>query len=429
MNTRHDLRVPRILSVRPMCLSVIHLVFVGALLVPATGKSGDPGAAGERAEFLRVVVAAPALSAAAQRAGAARERIESAGRLADPEVEGMTSRMNGPMGERATMYELNVRQPLPKRGERAADRDRARAGVAMAEADYASMAGELAADTAMALAEADGAAARIRLLETQLGRLDVVLRSVEARLATGGRLADRLTVQTRAAEMQMMIAEERDMAADALAAARGRLGLPPESPLPAYVAPAAAEVIAAEAAPSRLATARADEALAMANLARATAKPGTAVGLRIERARTGMGDEDTVGLAFMSEIPWRSRRYARAEVRAAEAERSAAQADRSAAEFRISAAVARVERAERLADTARRLSAGTVGRLTAEYDALIRSAGVPGAGESTVLQTVALLEKSTDTEKQVVQAELAVRAARAELWRYLPTERFLNPNH
>jgi len=419
VNTCHDLRAERIQPVRPMRLTAFRFAFV-ALLLPAMGRAQEVGGGGDRAEFLRVVVAAPALSAAAQRAGAARERIESAGRLADPEVEGMTSRMNGPLGERTTMYELNVRQPLPKRGERAADRDRARAGVAMAEADYASMAGELAADTAMALAEAEGATARIRLLETQLGRLDVVLRSVEARLATGGRLADRLTVQTRAAEMQMMMAEERNMAADALAAARGRLGLPPEAPLPAY---------AAEAAPSRLATARADEAMAMANMARATAKPGTAVGLRVERARTGMGDEDTVGLAFMSEIPWRSRRYARAEVRAAEAERSAAQADRSAAEFRISAAVARVERAERLANTARRLSAETVGRLTAEYDALVRSAGVPGAGESTVLQTVALLEKATDTEKQVIQAELAVQVARAELWRYLPTEQFLNPNH
>ena len=70
------------------------------------------------------------LSAAVQRATAARERIESAGRLPDPEVEGMTSRMNGPMGERSTMYELNVRQPLPKRGERAANRDRARASAA-----------------------------------------------------------------------------------------------------------------------------------------------------------------------------------------------------------------------------------------------------------------------------------------------------------
>lgn len=75
----------------------------------------------------------------------------------------------------------------------------------MSEADYALMVGEMAADTAMALAETEGANARIRLLETQVSRLDAVLRSIEARLASGGgRLADRLTVQSRVASMQLI---------------------------------------------------------------------------------------------------------------------------------------------------------------------------------------------------------------------------------
>ena len=131
--------------------------------------------------LLESVAQAPALAAARHRLAAAEARIDSSGRLADPELEGSTSRLNGPMGERRTMYELNIRQPLPKRGERAADRERARAGAAMARADYAVMAGELAAETAMALAEAEGAHQRIHILETQLGRLDPVLRTIEAR--------------------------------------------------------------------------------------------------------------------------------------------------------------------------------------------------------------------------------------------------------
>jgi len=233
----------------------LPLVLLATLTTGAGAQS--PSVPHEQVELLRAVTNAPALNAAARRTTAARERIDAAGRLADVEVEGMGSRMVGPMNERATMWEVSVRQPLPKRGERAADRERARAVVAMSDADYALMAGEMAADTAMALAEAEGANARIRLLETQVGRLDAVLRSIEARIASGGgRLADRLTVQSRVASMQLMIEEERRMAADALAEARGRLGLSPEAPLPSFAAPTVVDIKADEAAAVRLAAAR-----------------------------------------------------------------------------------------------------------------------------------------------------------------------------
>jgi outer membrane protein, heavy metal efflux system len=408
---------------RSFQLLPLAVALLGALALSAAEPEATQG------EFLRVVTNAPVLSAAARRSTAARERIESAGRLADPEVEGMTSRLNGPMGERRTMYEVNVRQPLPKRGERAADRERAHAVAAVSAADYALLAGEIAADTAMALAEAAAAQGRIRLLETQLGRLDSVLRSLEVRLAAGTtvRIADRLTVQSRIASMQLTVEQERRMAADALAEARGRLGLNPEAPLPAFAAPALADIAIDDTAALRLAAARTDEANAMVKTARSSANPATAVGVRLERERTSMGDEDKIGLAFMSEIPWRSRGYARAEVRAAEADRAAAQADGSAARYRISSALTRVERAERLAETARRLSGETLARLHAEHDAMVRgtSAGTGMTGESAVLHAVDTLDKATDTELQIIQADLAVRTARAELWRYMPAKFFL----
>lgn len=403
---------------RRLSFALLTILPAWAGAQPSTPPESD-------AEFLRAVAHAPALTAASRRAAAARERVDASGRLRDPEVEGMASRKVGPMNERSTMWEMNVRQPLPKRGERAADRERALAGVGIAEADFSAMAAEMAADTALALAEASGADARVRLLETQLKRLDSVLRSIEVRMATGGaRFADRLTVQTRIASMQLMIEEERRMAADALSEARGRLGLAPDAPLPSFAAPAVTEIKADDAAALRLAAARADEASAMVKVAKASANPGTSVGLRLERERRAMGDEDTVGIAFSTEIPFRSRRYARAEVRAAEAERAAAQADANAARYRITAALTRVDRAERLAETSRRLSAETLGRLNAEYDAFVRAAGVAGSGEFTVFQTVELLEKATDTELQVIRADTAVRTARAELWRYVPTTRF-----
>jgi outer membrane protein TolC len=407
------------MNVRGLFVALTTLCVASSVL-----HGAEPEAA--QSEFLRVIANAPALSATARRADAARERANSAGRLPDPEIEGMTSRMNGPMGDRSTMYELNVRQPLPKRGERAADRERTRAGVAMANADHARLMGELAADVAMALAEAESGQQRIRLLETQRERLDAVLRSLEVRLAAGtnSRIADRLTVQSRVASLQLTIEEERKIVADALSEVHGQLGLPDDATLPAYAAPIASDIDVDASAALRLTAARSEEAMAMANAARASAKPMTAVGLRLERERTTMGDEDTIGVAFMSEIPWRSRGYARADIRAAEAERAAAQAEGKAARYRIASAVTRVERAERLAETAQSLSGETLARLHAEYDSLVRSAGVAGAGESTVLQIVELLEKNTETELQVVQANLAARIARADLWRHLPADRF-----
>lgn len=409
--------------------SILCLALLAAL--PAAGLAQVDNPANSQADLLRAVTEAPALNAAARRTAAARERIESSGRLADLQLEGMGSRMVGPMDERATMWEINVRQPLPKRGERAAERDRARAAVLMSEADYALMAGEMAADTAMALAEAQGAEARILLLEGQISRLDAVLRSVEARLAsTGGRIADRLTVQSRIAAMQLMIEEERRMAADALAEARGRLGLGPNAPLPAFAAPAVAEINPDEAAIVLFAAARTTEANAMIKMAQASANPMTSVGVRFEQERRAMGNDNTVGIALMTDLPFRSRRYARADTRAAEAERSASETDATAARYRITAALTRVDRAERLAATARRLSSETLSRLNAEFDAMLSSASVGSGvmGESTVLQTVELLEMSTDTELQVIRSDTAVRTARAELWRYLPADRFPNPN-
>ena len=400
------------------------------LVLVAFTQAALAGAETNSSEFLKAVSSAPALAAAAQRAAAAKERIAASGRLPDPEVEGMGSRMNGPMDEKSTMWEVNVRQPFPKKGERAADRERASAAFEMAKADYALMAGEMAADTAMALAEAQGAEARIRLLRTQTDRLSAVLRSLEVRLSAGseGRIADRLTVQTRIASMELMIEEETRMAADALSEARGRLGLAPESPLPAFQAPLGTEVVPEEAAAIKLAEAKTQEANAMIKMARASANPMTSVGLRFERERTAMGNEDTIGIAFMSEIPWRSRRYARAEARAAESERDAARTDASAMRYRINAAITRLSRAEQLAATSRRLSAETLGRLNAEYDSMVRTASVGGMGQSTILEIVELLEKATETELQTIRADTAVQVARAELWRYMPVAQFQLPN-
>ncbi len=397
-------------------------MFIGLLAVlpgVTAAQDGDP------ADLLLAVNGAPALEAARQRIDAARSRIAAAGRLADPEAEGMFSRGTG----NRDMWELNVKQPLPKRGERAADRDRARAAVTIAEAEYALMAGELAADVATALAEAEGAQARAKVLETQRARFDSVLQSIEARLATATttRFADRLTIQTRVARMQLEIEEAGKSALDALADSRGRLGLQPDAALPRFATPGAAEINYRDSPLAEAAEARVAEADAAAQMARVSAKPSTAVGLRLERERGNMGNENRVGVAFSSEIPWRSRTYAKAELRAAESERNAANAEGSGVRFRIASALSRVERAERLAASARRLTDDTRARLDAQYDALVRAAGAGTAsgGESTVLMTVEIFEQGTAAELKVIEAETAARIARAELWRYAATSRLI----
>ncbi|MCU0793381.1 MAG: TolC family protein [Opitutaceae bacterium] len=403
-------------------------------LVSAASRGEEPPAASrppDAAALLDAVGDAPSLRAARARAEAARARTGAAGRFPDPQLEGMYSQVERPVGgEQFPMWEVTLSQPLPKAGERAADRDRAAAAVSMAEADYAVMAGDLAADTAVALAEVDAARARAALLETQIVRTENILAALDARLASGsGRAADRLALQSRVAALRLLVEQELRLADDTLAEARGRLGLAPSAPLPAYSAPAAAE-IATDALPaSRLAAARASEARAMARMARASARPMTSVGLRFEREEESMGNMDTIGVAFMTELPFRARRYARAEEQAARAEEQAARAESEAAGHRARSALARAERAERLAATSARLAEETSARLDAEYDSLVRSAGAAGGlGEETsVLLALEILERQTDTRMQLIDAALTARVARAELWRHAPAPLFPTP--
>ena len=140
-----------------------------------------------------------------------------------------------------------------------------------------------------------------------------------------------------------------------------------------------------------------------------------------------MGNMDTVGVAFMTEIPFRSRGYARAEERAARAEETAARAESDSARHRARAALSRAERAERLAATARRLADETAARLDAEYDSLVRSAGTAAGGmngETSVLMVLEILERQTEAKLQIIDAEAAAKTARAELWRHAPAALF-----
>jgi cobalt-zinc-cadmium efflux system outer membrane protein len=392
-----------------------------ALLTPVRSEEAAPPPAISTPPAFALIDAvnhAPSINATRARAEAARERVAASGRFPDPQLEGMLSQRRTP-SEDMPMWEVTLRQPLPKAGERAADRDRAAAAAVMALADYAVMAGEMTADVAMALADADAADERATLVARQLTRTEQLLTALDARVATGAsRLAERLSLQTRLASLRLMRDQENRMAEDSRSEVRGLLGLPPSAPLPSYAGPAFSEIEPETVPLVRLSVARADEARAMARMARASARPMTAVGLRFEREQERMGNNDTIGISFMTELPFRGRGYARAEERATRAEEAAAHAEANSTRHRVAAALARVARAERLAAATRKFATDTAARLDAEYDALARS------NDTSVTLALDILDRLTEARLQVIEAEASVRSARAELWRYAPASTF-----
>jgi outer membrane protein, heavy metal efflux system len=371
------------------------------------------------------VRASPVVKAMDQRVESARELAGAAGLFPDPRVEAMAARGSNSGGSSWPKWEGRLEQPLPKAGERRADRERAQAEIFMAEAERAVMAGSMAAEVAMALAESGAATERAVLLKQQLGRMEKVLALVENRLAGGqGKLADRLALQSRIAEMKLMIEENGRMAADTLLLARGILGLPNDVGLPPYAAPNSDRVQPLATPMAQVAAAKEAEARAMAMMAKASGRPMTAIGLSASREQMPMETEDMVGISFMMEIPFHARKASMAGQNAAEANRMAARADAAAARFRAEAAVSRAKRARLWADSARRLAEGTIARLDAEYETVVNAAAAEGMkAESSVLMLIELLEKRVESGIRVIDAEAAARASAAALWEHV----FLTP--
>jgi outer membrane protein TolC len=367
------------------------------------------------------VRAAPAVRALDQRVESARELAGAAGLFPDPRVEAMVERGNNSGGASWPKWEGRLEQPLPKAGERRADKERARAEIAMAEAERALMAGGMAAEVAMAMAEADAANQRAELLKSQLVRMEKVLALIETRLAAGqGKLADRLALQSRIAAMNLMIEEEQRMSSDALLRARGMLGIPPRHPLPGFAAPERERVNPLSTPAMAMAAAKESEAQAMEAMAKATGRPMTALAVSASREEMPMETEDMIGVSFMIEIPFNARKGAVAGQRSAMAKQNAAKADAASARFRTEAAIARAERARRWAESARTLADGTLARLEAEYETVVKSAAVGGMNDqSTVLMLLELLDKRVETGISVIGAETAARTSAAALWEHV----------
>jgi|APTNR8051073442_1049403.scaffolds.fasta_scaffold00025_79 hypothetical protein len=393
----------------------MKLVFsIAALLVLGVG-------AAQAGDFLAVVEQAPEVMAARAQSEAARLRVPAAGRWADPQLEGMVAKKDTPE-ESMPMWEVSLQQPLPAWGERGARRARARAQAALSAAEADEQTGVLAAEVARLLAEREASARRITLLLSQRERMDRMRTALETRAGSGqGRLGDVLALQSRLTALDLEAERETRMAEESAREARQLLGLDETENLPTFEAPDPRDLKPDQTPALRRIAAAQDEARAMAAMARSEARPMASVGLRFEREEAVLGDEDTLGIILMTDLPWNRRRAARAEGRAAQAALEGRAAEADALARRLQADLAKVERWSRQAENTRHAAAQTRQRVELELNSLVTTTDTSGMADgNTVLMLLELWERGTELDMQVIEADLAAQSAQAALWRHVP---------
>lgn len=398
---------------------------------PGTGElfaNGRAAAAAPPLAELQALALArsPRLAELAARLAAAREEIAPAGALADPMVEVRLQNMGldrwSVGSEPMSMLETGVRQGLPYPGKRAARR-----AAAAAEAD--ALAAELAASEREIAREVAALYARLfaldreRLLVEQAGELvDLLLATLTSRYAAGeGDQAALLAVQlerTGLAERQVEVAGER---AEAEAALRGLLDLPPGTPigpveeLPALAPlPAGIAGAAARLAPE-VAVRRAEEESAVRGqeLARLDLKPDFSLA-------AGLGwrgdDDPALMLGFGVELPfWRKSRQ-EPLARAAGHRAAAAREARRAAELAARAEGERLLGAWwRAGEQLRLLDEAVLPQSAAAFDAA-RSAYLHTRGDfAPVVESANRWLDARVRRTRLAAEQLTVRAALAAL--------------
>jgi outer membrane protein TolC len=372
---------------------------------PAIPRLGDP------------VARAPGIAAARLRRDAARAAAGAAGVLPDPMLDAQYMRM--PMDPDygfGGMVELE--QTFPRWGERDGMRAMAAADVAMAEADLAMARGEALARLAMYHAQSRAAlakAAAYRETARRAGSLsDLIARSAAA---TGGaRLAEVLTLRSRAAELEVADHEARTAAADAIGRARALLGLPLQAEVPDPGLPDASRIDLAHNPRLRLARAARAQARAQVLLAASRSHPEIALRAGWQREGRDAGDEYRVGVSVA--IPVRPSAW-RAPGQAALRRQDAADLDAIAANADADELLARVGRARAQALRARTVADETRQRLGLELENLASAAATGEPGSTAML--FERLDMLATTEVMAVMAEADAAMAAADLWMLMPT--------
>lgn len=389
---------------------------VAATPAPAPAAQVAPAA---QTAFLRSLAQSPAVQAAQERILASRRAAGAAGRLPDPMLTAGYARKSTSM-ERWPMYDAMLEQPLPRWGERDAMRAKASAETAMSEAELQDALGETAAEVAAMLAEADAARAKLALVEGQIARATSLQATIAARVAAGtAAIAEQLGVKSRLAALTVERDTMQRMVTDAEQEVRGRLGMPPTALLPPFTAPDRATVTLERVPGVLAAQAKTADADAMFREARASRYPETSIGLRYEREQQPGDPMDTVGLQFSVSLPvWQGASNDLEE--AAYARRRAARREAAGWQFRAQSLLGRAERAATVATTARTAAQETKARLDAEYDAMIRAAATQNG--ANLISVLDVLDRLSEAERMVIDAEAAARQANASLWRLAPPD-------
>ena len=384
-----------------------------APLPPTTSSTvPDQRADDDRRIFLAALAQAPQVRALIERRHSARHLEDAAGRLPDPMLSlGYAHKRMSP--EHWPMYDVALEQPLPRWGERDAARAMAASQTRLSDAQIAGEVALLAGDLAQALAEIDGARARLVEGEAEERRIDALARAIDARVVSGAAgVTERLGIETRRERLGLRLAEVRRSIADQEAGIRGRLGLADTVALPPLVVPTPESVDPARTPQMIEAEAHRQEALAALQAARAQRHPETAIGIRAEREAIDAGNEDTVGLTVSISLPLAGGAL-EANEEAAQARVRAADRQADAARWRTRVAVESAQRALSLAQRASQLAHGLLARSEAEQSAMTAALASGGGDLGAVLD---VLDHLAELRLEVIASQVAARQAQAALW-------------
>lgn len=360
---------------------------------------------------------APRVAAARMRRDAARAAAFAAGVLPDPMFDAQYMRMpDDPMYGSGGMIEIG--QTFPRWGERDGMRAMAAAEVAMADADLAMARGDILARLAMAQAQARAAQAKADAYRENAKRAtNLAELMAKAAAPTGGsRLADVLTLQSRAASLEVAAREAQVATEDALGRARSLLGLPASAAVFDPGLPDAALVDLARNPRVRLAKAMQLQAQAQLMIAASRSHPEVGVRAGWQREGSDAADEYRVGVSVA--IPLRPSAW-RGPEEAALRRKDAADLDAAGAMVEAEELLARVRRAQDQAMRARTLASDTKQRLALELDQVASGAATGEQGSTSMLYE--RLDMLADTEVMAVMAEADAAMAAAELWMVMPT--------
>ncbi len=375
-----------------------------------------------REAFLTALAHAPMVAAARARLSAARHDGAAAGVLPDPRLGLGVGLETMRSGGSSPMYGALLEQPLPRWGERDAQRMTATSQIRLAEAELAEALGDQAAVLATALAEARAWRATIELRHASEKRIQVLKDVLHGQLASGAApLGAALALDTRAQELTLQITEAERQVADAEAEARGRLAIAPTEPLPPVAFPhlASIDMGATPLALRALATRSAAEADERG--AESRGNPETSVGVGWDREQAGTTDQnDKFRLSFTMSLPVHRAAY-EATAEAARARARAASHEVDGSRWMARSLIERATRAQAQAARSRSAADAVSDRTRTEMDAITQQVGLaqPAAGGS-LIQAIDVLDRITAAQQQVIDAELTSALALADLWRLAP---------